>query len=258
VEESFVVASPTSKSALRSFAAVALLGAGGAAFCVLAILLAGEGNRSGWWDDRFAFGVLRWAAWGGLASALIALIGGTLSMPGGPPRSVPLAAIAGVVLGSLVFAIPWAYQERGRDAPPIHDITTDTANPPRFVAVLPLRKNAPNSTDYAGAALAEQQRNAYPDIAPARLAVPPGDAFERASSAARALGWEIVAMVPGEGRIEATDTTFFLGFTDDIVIRVAPDGAGSRIDVRSVSRTGRSDFGSNARRVRAFLRRLGR
>jgi uncharacterized protein (DUF1499 family) len=182
------------------------------------------------------------------------MIGGILAIPGAPPRRIPLLAVAGVVAGSLVFAIPWSYQARG--APPIHDITTDTANPPRFVDVLPLRKSAPNRVDYEGAAVAAQQHKAYPDIAPARLSLTPSAALERALAVAKSLGWEIVAAVPAERRIEATDTTRFMGFKDDIVIRVTPDGAGSRVDVRSVSRVGRGDFGANATRVRAFLKRL--
>jgi uncharacterized protein (DUF1499 family) len=76
-------------------------------------------------------------------------------------------------------------------------------------------------------------------------------------AAARAQGWEIVAAVPAEGRIEATDTTRFFGFKDDIVIRVKAEGAGSRVDVRSLSRVGKSDVGKNASRIRAYLIALG-
>jgi uncharacterized protein (DUF1499 family) len=89
------------------------------------------------------------------------------------------------------------------------------------------------------------------------LSDPPARAFERALAVARAQGWEIVAAVPAEGRIEATDTTRFFGFKDDIVIRVKAEGAGSRVDVRSLSRVGKSDVGKNASRIRAYLRALG-
>jgi uncharacterized protein (DUF1499 family) len=155
-----------------------------------------------------------------------------------------------------VFALPWSYQARARELPPIHDISTDTVNPPRFVDVMPLRRNAPNRTDYEGAGVAAQQQKAYPDIATAKLRLAPAQAFDRSADIARSLGWEIVAAVPAEGRIEATDTTLFMGFRDDIVIRIVPEGAGSRVDLRSVSRVGRGDFGTNAKRVRAFLKRL--
>ena len=62
-----------------------------------------------------------------------------------------------------------------------------------------------------------------------------------------------MAAVPAEGRLEATARTRWFGFRDDVVVRVRPDGAGSRVDVRSVSRVGRSDLGTNARRIRGFM-----
>ncbi|MGH7421143.1 MAG: DUF1499 domain-containing protein, partial [Candidatus Rokuibacteriota bacterium] len=84
----------------------------------------------------------------------------------------------------------------------------------------------------------------------------PDRVLARAVDVARGLGWEIVAVAPAEGRLEATDRTPWFGFRDDVVVRVRPDGAGSRVDVRSVSRVGRSDLGTNARRIRGFLEAL--
>jgi uncharacterized protein (DUF1499 family) len=86
--------------------------------------------------------------------------------------------------------------------------------------------------------------------------VPPDVAFDKALAAAREMGWDIVDAKPAEGRIEATDTTFWFGFKDDVVIRISPTSEGSRIDVRSVSRVGRSDIGTNAKRIRAYLEKL--
>ncbi|HMB73320.1 MAG TPA: DUF1499 domain-containing protein, partial [Gammaproteobacteria bacterium] len=141
--------------------------------------------------------------------------------------------------------------------------TTDTENPPAFVAVLPLRANAPNTAVYGGGeretpeSLAEQQLSAYPDIEPQRFDEPPDAVFARALAAATSLGWEIVAEVPNEGRIEATDTTFWFRFKDDIVIRIRPDGSGgSVLDARSVSRVGVGDAGTNAARLRRFFAAL--
>ncbi len=140
--------------------------------------------------------------------------------------------------------------------PRIHDITTDTAHPPEFVATLPLRAGAPNPPGYDGKEVAELQRKAYPDIRPLELPVPPQQAFSKALAAAEAMGWEIVAQDPAAGRIEAVATTLWFDFKDDVVIRVAEAGRGSRIDIRSKSRVGRSDIGTNARRIRAYLERL--
>ena len=137
--------------------------------------------------------------------------------------------------------------------PAIHDITTDTIQPPPFLAILPLRAGALNPADYGGPDVAAKQQQAYPDIGPLLLNVPPGRAFDRALAAAKAMGWELVASDPAGGRIEATDTTFWFGFKDDVVVRVTPQPTGSRVDVRSLSRVGGGDIGANAARVRAFL-----
>lgn len=225
--------------------------------CVLAFLAAGAGlvpgigNRLDWWHYRTAFAILTWAAWGGVAAGAISLLGALLARR---PRPAALGVL-GLAIGSLVFGVPWYLRDRGRQLPPIHDIATDTDHPPQFVAVVPLRKNAPNKLDYLRE-VAQQQQKAYPDIGPALLDVPPREAFDRALAAARAAGWEIVAAVPEDNRIEATATTLWFGFKDDVVIRVAPAGRGSRVDLRSVSRVGRSDFGANAKRVRQFVQTL--
>jgi uncharacterized protein (DUF1499 family) len=77
-----------------------------------------------------------------------------------------------------------------------------------------------------------------------------------ADKVAMAMGWDVVARAPEEGRLEAIDTTKWFGFHDDIVVRIRADGGGSRIDIRSKSRVGRSDLGVNARRIRDFIARL--
>jgi len=221
----------------------------------LMVVGAGPAYRMQMLDLRDAFSLIRWGAWTGLGAGLVALAGGWLTRPGTQSRGFALA-VAGVVIGGVAFGVPFALVQGARAAPPIHDITTDTGHPPQFVAATALRSGAPNGVDYGGEAIAQQQRAAYPDIVPVVLAEPPGHAFERALAAARGLGWDIVAAVPQEGRIEATDTTAWFGFKDDIVVRVTADAAGSRIDVRSVSRLGRSDLGKNAKRIRAYLARL--
>jgi uncharacterized protein (DUF1499 family) len=159
-------------------------------------------------------------------------------------------------VGVAAAVVPLQLLRTARAVPPIHDITTDTADPPAFEAVLPLRADASNPVEYAGEEVAEQQRQAYPEVQPLLLDDPPARAFERALAAARDMGWEIVDADPGRGRIEATDTTLWFGFKDDVVVRVRPDGNGSRIDVRSLSRIGGSDLGANAARIRAYLARL--
>jgi uncharacterized protein (DUF1499 family) len=213
------------------------------------LLAAGPGTRMGLWAFGRGFQMLRWAAYAGAAGAALAVVALLL----GPRRGL---AVAGLALGLAAAVPPWQLQRSAMTKPPIHDVTTDTDDPPPFVAVVPLRRDASNPVEYGGPEIAAQQRRAYPDIAPASLPVPPPQAFERVERAARAQGWEIVAAVPAEGRIEATDSTRWFGFKDDVVIRIRPQGAGSRVDVRSLSRVGRGDVGANARRIREFVEAL--
>ena len=109
---------------------------------------------------------------------------------------------------------------------------------------------------YPGAETAAKQHGAYPDIRTVELALPPDAAFARALDTAKSFGWVIDATDAPSGRIEATATTPWFGFHDDIVIRVTPAANGSRVDIRSLSRVGRGDMGVNAKRIRAFLAKL--
>ena len=118
--------------------------------------------------------------------------------------------------------------------------------------MLPLRGADASPAAYDGLAAADGQHRAYPDVRPILVAAPPQQAMTRAIDSARALGWTIVGQDPGRGTLEATDSTFWFGFTDDIVVRVSPAGHDSRVDVRSKSRVGIGDLGANARRIRAF------
>lgn len=187
---------------------------------------------------------------------LLGLIALVLSLIGLTRRGSKGVALAGLVLGVIAAGLPLHSINTARHSP-IHDVSTDTVNPPQFGAVLPLRAaaKASNSTDYS-AKTAQLQKETYPDIGPLHLDAPPAQAFDRALAAARSMDWEIVANDPAQGRIEATATTFWFGFKDDIVVRIAVEGAGSRLDVRSLSRIGQSDVGANARRIRDYLAKV--
>lgn len=218
----------------------------------LSLLLSGAGSRWDWWDFRTGFAIFRWTLYGGLGAVVVALVGLVLALLGRAYNTAVLS-IGTLVLLAAIAVVPVSHLRNAGQVPPIHDISTDLDDPPRFMAVLPLRQGAPNSAEYGGPALAAQQRAGYPDLGPARFPAPADRVFAQAVEVARGRGWEIVAAEPDEGRLEATDRTRWFGFRDDIVVRVRPDGAGSRVDVRSVSRVGRSDLGTNARRIRGFM-----
>ncbi|MDH4188618.1 MAG: DUF1499 domain-containing protein [Betaproteobacteria bacterium] len=222
--------------------------------CAATELLAGLGHRLGWWDYRVGLGALGVAAWVAAVAVVVSLVGLLHAARIRAPR-LARRALAGLVAGTLAAGLPGYHFVLARQLPRIHDVSTDSDHPPRFVAALSVRRDAPNSTDYSPDTAALQKK-AYPDIGPAQIDAAPAAAFERALAAARAMGWEIIASVPADGRIEAVASTLLFGFKDDVVIRVAAHGGGSRVDIRSLSRVGRSDLGANARRIRAFLGRL--
>ncbi len=246
----------TSAPLVKPRSRIAVIALALAVIALGAAVAAGFGHRFGWWSFGTGFTVLRNAAIAAMVGVALAIIGAYQTRPRGGRRGMPWALTA-LVIAATTAAVPLSWLWIASQVPPIHDISTDTDHPPKFVAILPLRADAPNSTRYGGAAVAAQQHRAYPDILPLSLHVPAAQAFTAAEATARDLGWHIVAADLPAGRIEATDTTFWFGFTDDIVVRLAPQPDGTvRIDARSVSRVGRSDVGANARRLHRFLHGL--
>ena len=165
-------------------------------------------------------------------------------------------ALLGLFLGIALLAYPAFLGARALKLPAITDVTTDTTNPPRFDVLARLRPRGRN--DYPGASVAALQRAGYPDLAPLDLDVPVKAAYDTALALVNKRKWYVGdARAPSgarrDGVIEAVARTPIMGFRDDIVIRVAPMGPGTRIDVRSASRVGGHDFGANAARIRALL-----
>ncbi len=236
------------------FFILALAGSGLAVLTGLAALAAGPGSRLGLWDFRAGFEILRYCAYAGIASLFLAISGPVFSR--GRKLKCLAAALPALVAGIALIYVLANLWIKSRSVPPIHDITTDIANPPNFSALLPLRTGATNPAAYGGPTVAMKQLQAYPDIKPLVLEIPSGEAFDAALMTARKMGWDIINADKTGGHIEATDTTFWFGFTDDIVIRVTPAGQRSIMDIRSESRVGRSDLGKNAERIREFLRQL--
>jgi hypothetical protein len=235
---------------------VAQVGLGLAIAAAIALALAPLGYRFGWWSLSVSFYYLIGGAIIVGALALVVSLAGAFLTRRGPGARGFGTALAGVVLAVIVGGYPAAQLAKARRVPPIHDVTTDTANPPVFVALAQVRRAAPNGLDYAGSMVAELQKQAYPDVTTLRSALPPADLFARATKAAAEAGWDVVDTAPQDGRIEATATTRMFGFKDDVVIRVRAAEKGSELDMRSMSRLGQSDVGANAARIRAFFEKL--
>ena len=170
-------------------------------------------------------------------------------------------AVTAIFIGAALLAYPAYLGTKAYTLPPIYDITTDVLDPPAFDAVRRLRSRATNPAQYAGLYAAEQQREAYPEVTPLELSVPAKTAYDQALALVNKRRWLVLdARGPQpnrrDGRIEAVARTPIMGFRDDIVIRVRGVDESSRVDMRSSSRYGFHDLGSNASRIRAFLNTL--
>ncbi len=161
----------------------------------------------------------------------------------------------GMLVGVLVLGLMGMQYRTASSVPQIHNISTDVSDPPQFDKVVALREGA-NPLEYDASKLAELQQAAYPWVKSLSLSLPPAQALAAAKTALADMGLEIVNEDAAAGRIEATDTTFWFGFKDDVVVRVRPAASGSLVDARSVSRVGLSDLGANARRIGELLERL--
>ena len=243
---------PETRRSTSTALVLPLLAVACAVVAVILLSSSGFGTRLGLWHFRTGFSMLKAAAYIGLGCALLALVSGVLAVR---KRHLigTLVSLIALLLALIAVGLPYSWLVKAKSYPRIHDISTDLDNPPQFVAVIPLRGGP---VQHGGATIAAEQLKAYPDIKTVVLPVAKEQAFSVALSAAREMGWDIVAEMPAEGRIEATDTTFWYGFKDDIVIRIMPAGNRSLLDIRSVSRVGISDVGTNAKRVRAFLAKV--
>ncbi len=231
-------------------AVAALLGA----VCAALMLF---GGRFGLWEPATGFGLYR--AYFNPLGMVVAGIGFAALVIHSIRKEKPKAILGGLVMivgmACLAPLITSILNPKPRAAP-IHNISTDTANPPVFLVLDESRPGARNWLEYGGPELAAAQAAAYPDIAPLETDLSAGAAYDRALVVAQSMGWDIVAANEGNLRFEATARTPVFYFADDIVLVVTPREVGSRVDMRSVSRVGRSDQGVNAARIRAFQKQF--
>jgi uncharacterized protein (DUF1499 family) len=164
-----------------------------------------------------------------------------------------------LLIDAAILAYPAYLAVQFRRLPPIHDITTDAINPPKYEALAILRAGqGANDANYAGLYSAELQHHAYPDIEPVTLDVSAQKAYDATLALINRRRWRIVDARPPqppnrEGHIEAVARTPIMGFRDDVVVRVVADGEGSRVDLRSSSRYFTHDLGANAARLASLI-----
>ena len=228
----------------------------GSAVGLVCLLVGALGTKFGVWGFQGGFMLL---AVGTVLAAVVfflGIIGGVYCMSKKMQAELS-AIIIGVVVSVFMLAMMGTQFMAATSVPPIHNISTDTESPPQFDKLVAVREaEGANPHDYDREALAQIQKEAYPQIKPLITDVAAGEMQNRVVQVLEDLGLEVVDSNPAAGRVEATDTTFWFGFKDDVVVRIRPEGSGSVVDVRSVSRVGQSDLGKNAERISEILAAL--
>ncbi|MEP3891146.1 MAG: DUF1499 domain-containing protein [Hellea sp.] len=237
----------------------------------LFFLVSTLGVKFGLWDWKVGLGLnFKFAPILLPILALLGLVGLLLSVIIQPRKGYLASGIA-LLIGAAGLMHGGKVKNTAEGLPVIHDITTDTQNVPVFTDAILSERNkveGVNTVDYVGkldkpdgtlVSVLQSQTEAYADIRPLILSDAPDVVFGQAKAAAKQMGWDIKSENVDSGVLEATDTTFWYGFKDDVVIRVRPsEGGGTVLDVRSISRVGRSDIGANAARIRKFLKLMGK
>jgi len=226
----------------------------GGVLAVALPLLGALGTRTG--ICNFKLGLLVWAI--GLLIGVISFVAGIVAVIVVLRRNRTAdrsRVFVGTALAAVVVAFLGLQFLGAMGVPPIHDITTDVADPPSYDVVVKLRGEGPdiNPLTYDAEKLPPLQKAAYPKVVPLDVSAAPAAAFDAVAAALPGLGLEVVNADPNALRVEAVATTFWFGFKDDVVVRIRPTATGSRIDVRSVSRVGVGDSGANAKRIVRIL-----
>lgn len=249
---------------------------------ILALLLpvyfagAALGARFGMFGWQLGLGTLI-VEWGPrlLIGVLVLAIVILVAIVAKAPRRGWRSALIAILIPALGLGYLASVRDRSADIPPIHDVSTRPDDPPAFSpAMLTRRAGSPDTNPlvslavpvstlekYQGPRFAEMgdktlgeiASEAYPDIRPLTTPAAPDAAFAAALAEARSQGWEIVTEDAASRTLDATATTFWFGFKDDVAVRVRSEGTGSVIDVRSTSRVGLSDLGANAARIESYL-----
>jgi fatty-acyl-CoA synthase len=256
-------------------------------FSILWFAIAAVGTKLGFWTWQFGLGQMT-IGWGPLllmAATGVSVLAVIIALIKAPRKQALMLALGALLISGLAFGRVAAFGGQAGRLPPLHDIQTDWSDPIRPSDTLAYARESSGALNLmqddpvidasandrwpgmGGRRVAEVQEEAefnptvhkspketpYPLIAPLITATTPEAAFVAAEEAVKAKGWTVVYSVPSEGRLEATDESFWFGFKDDVIIRVRTDAAGARVDVRSTSRVGLSDLGANSKRIRDLL-----
>jgi uncharacterized protein (DUF1499 family) len=254
---------PAKKSLAGNITRIAVVLSIGA---VVLALIAAIGSGQGLWHFSSAFSVLRYTFYAAIAAVLLGVAAAVLARRSGERGLFAANGIA--ILIALAFIIYVGLQvSRARSVPAIHDVTTNLDDMPQFTRLQVRADNLEKVPDMGKPELQALQpearwkaihREAYDDLEPLQVPWDVAETIRRAEALAGQRGWEIAKVDTAAGTLEATATTFFFRFKDDVVVRARPhpQGQGTIVDMRSISRVGGSDVGVNAKRIREFLKDL--
>ena len=224
----------------------------GAVIAAVLLPVGALGSKFGIWGFQMGFLALL----AGTLLAVVGLIAGVIAIFVSRKREFSAdgpSLYIGIAVSALIIAVMFVQGLTATSVPPIHNISTDVMDPPQFNAVVALRGEGTNPLEYDADRIAPLQQSTYPGVTTLVLQTSRADALEKAVGVLTGMGLEIVATDADAGIVEATATTFWFGFKDDIVVRVRGSVVEAIVDARSVSRVGVSDLGVNARRIREFL-----
>ena len=227
----------------------------GAIVSAVLMVMAGFGTRLGMWSYTGGFTIASGGVMLAAAVFFLGVIGYVVCLRKGL-QSERSNILVGLLICAVLLGQFGMQMNAVSSVPRIHNISTDTLDPPSFDALIAVREaEGANPLAYDAALLAEQQQAAYPWVTTLTSPISPANALNSATMVLEDLGLEVINVSTEKGIVEATDTTFWFGFKDDVVVRVraAENGGGSVVDVRSVSRVGQSDLGLNAKRIGSIL-----
>jgi len=228
-----------------------------AVLCLVGALLAGLGTKLGWWGFGTGFSVLRYSVYLVGVAVVLVVVSAILAAKAGTSL-LDYRYFVVLLIASIVFGVPYNARQEFRKLPTIADATTDFDDAPTFVELAAVReKTATNPLEFRGGEAIERQKELFPNLTTLTTQKTPAQIIASAEIIAKDLGWEIASAKPGQGSLEATATTFWFGFKDDVVVRArAQENGDTLVDVRSASRVGFLDGGANVKRVLTMIERL--
>lgn len=231
----------------------------GSIIAAVLLIISGVGTRFGIWEYTGGFTVASGGVLLASAAVFLGIVGYAVCLFKGF-KAERASLLIGVLISALILGQAAMQMAALAAVPAIHNISTDTLDPPDFDTLVAVRQaEGANPLAYDAEVLADVQQQAYPWVKTLSLSDSPAIALNNAVTVLNDMGLEVVNVSVDLGIVEATDTTFWYGFKDDVVVRIrnADTGSGSIVDVRSVSRVGRSDLGLNAKRIGEVLSGLG-